>query len=115
MHVQIISFDGPRNSELVEASARAGRDRIAPLIAADPDLRTRLLGGLRAVGPDGAECVVIVAHDADALDCLDRLVRTSELLPGEDATLLQRPSRVDRYDSSETFGQLADLFAGVQS
>ncbi|HEY9493432.1 MAG TPA: hypothetical protein VIR15_01150 [Intrasporangium sp.] len=115
MHIQIISFDGPRSSEVVEASSRAGRDRIAPLIEADPDLRAQLLGGFRGVGPDGAECVVILARDAAALDSLERLVVTSELLPGEDPTLLHRPSRVDRYDTSESFGHLAELLAGVQS
>jgi hypothetical protein len=84
MHVQILSFDGPRSAAVVEAADRAQRDRIRPLMDADPDLRARLLGGFRGVGADGAECVVILARDAESLDALERLVMTSELRPGED-------------------------------
>ncbi|QIK74841.1 hypothetical protein [Nocardioides piscis] len=51
MYAQIISFDGPRSDELVAASARAGRERIAPLVASDPALRDRLLGGYARLPP----------------------------------------------------------------
>lgn len=114
MHVQIMSFDGPRAGELVEASQRAGRDRIAPLIQSDPELRSALLGGFRGLGPDGAECVIVLARDAAALDALGRLVTTSELLPGEDPALLLGPSRVDRYAASGFFGPLAEMVAGAE-
>ncbi len=96
MFLQVITFDGPRSDELVEASARAGRDRISPLIAADPELSARLLGSLRAVAPNGAECVVSLARDAQAFDVLRDRVMSSELLPGEDARLLPGPDRVER-------------------
>ena len=111
MHVQIMLFDGPRSDAAVQASERAGRERIDPLVASHPDLRHRLLGGVRAVGPDGAECVVVLADDEDALDTLERLVMTSELLPGEDPALLTGPDRVHRYSSTHLFGPLADLLA----
>jgi hypothetical protein len=114
MYVQIMTFDGPRSAALVAASRRAARERIAPLIEADPELRTGLLGGLRAVGPDGAECVVELARDASALDTLAQVVMSSELLPGEDPALLPGPSRVDRYVISDVFGPLSELLAGVQ-
>lgn len=52
MHVQIMTFDGPRSAALVDASWRAGRERIAPLIEAAPELRRGLLGGFRAVAPE---------------------------------------------------------------
>ena len=84
MHLQIMTFDGPRSPELVEAAARAGRERIQPIIAADPELNTRLLGGFRAVAPDGGECVVTLARDAAAFALLHQRVMASELLPGED-------------------------------
>lgn len=113
MHVQVMLFDGPRSDEAVEAARRAGRERIAPLISSHPDLRTGLLGGFRGVGPDGAECVVVLARDAAALDTLGHLVMTSELLPGEDPTLLTGPNRIDRCASSDVFGPLADLLAGA--
>ena len=115
MHVQIITFDGPRSPDIIAAANRAGRERIEPLIEANPELRDRLLGGFRALQPDGAECVVVLAKDASALDDLDRLVMTSELLPGEDPALLPRPSRVDRFERSEAFGLFAELLAGVES
>jgi hypothetical protein len=113
MHVQIMLFDGPRSAEAVEASTRASRERVAPLIESDPELRTRLLGAFHGLGPDGAECVVVLAHDASALDALQRLVMTSELLPGEDPALLSGPSRVDRFAASDVFGPLAGLLTGA--
>ena len=113
MHVQIMLWDAPRSDEAVQASARAGRERIAPLVAAHPELRDRLLGGLRAVGPDGAECVIEIAHDDAALDLLGQLVMTSELLPGEDPALLTGPDRIQRYVTADVFGQLADILSGA--
>jgi hypothetical protein len=114
MNVEIMTFDGPRSGDALEASQRAGRERIAPLIAANPELRTRLIGGFRGLGPDCAECVVVLAHDASALDELERVVTTSELLPGEDPALLPGPSRVDRYVASDVFGWLSKMLAGAE-
>lgn len=115
MFVQIATFDGPRSPAMVEASTRAGRDRIGPLIDADPGLRASLLGSVRAVAEDGGECIVVLAEEAEALDRLGHLVTTSELLPGEDPTLLPGPSRVVRYESVQAFGRLAELLAGAES
>ncbi|WP_347353133.1 hypothetical protein [Intrasporangium sp.] len=114
MYVQLVWFDGPRSEQAVEASRRAGRERLKPLVEAHPDLRTGLLGGVRAVGSDGAECVVVLARDAAALDTLEHLVMSSELLPGEDPALLTGPDRVGRYVASDVFGRLADLTTGAQ-
>ncbi len=119
MYVQILFFDGPRRAEFVEASRRAGRERIAPLIDADPELRTRLIGGFRGLGADGAEVILSLARDEAAIDALERLVMTSELLPGEDPALLTTPSRVVRYavdDVQDVFGALGAMLAntGVQ-
>lgn len=111
MYVQIMLFDGPRSDEAVEASRRAGVDRIAPLIASHPDLRDRLLGGMRAVGPDGAECIIELAADEAALDEVGRLVMSSELLPGENLALLSGPDRIERYETVDVFGPLADPLA----
>ncbi|MDN5797650.1 MAG: hypothetical protein L0H79_18155 [Intrasporangium sp.] len=114
MHVQLVWFDGPRSDEAVEASRRAGSERLMPLIESHPDLRTGLLGGVRAVGPDGAECAVVLARDAAALDTLESLVMSSELLPGEDPAMLTGPDRVARYVASDVFGRLADLVTGAE-
>jgi hypothetical protein len=115
MHVQIVTFDGPRSPDIVEASARAGRDRIAPLIEANPTLREGLLGGFRAVAPDGAECFVAIARDAAALDLLGQVVMTSELLPGEDPALLPGPDRTDRYEVTGLAGRLGSLIEDLEA
>ncbi len=107
MHIQIVSFDGPRSPEQVAASARAGRERIAPLIAADPELRARLLAGYHCVGDDGSEVTVVVAADEAFFDTMERLIMTSELLPGEDPALLTGPSRIQRFVVKDTFGAAA--------
>lgn len=113
MYLQLIRFDGPRDAELVEASRRAGEDRVGPLILSDPGLRDRLLGGVRAVGPDGTEMVVVLAADEAALDDLGRIVMSSELLPGEDPALLPGPDHVERFANVDVFGPLASMPAGA--
>lgn len=113
MHVQIMTWDGPRSTELLQASQRAGRERIQPLVDAAPGMRSGLLGGFRAVGPDGAECVVELARDAAALDALDQAVMATELLPGEDPALLTGPDRVLRCVVTDAFGPVADLLSGA--
>lgn len=113
MHLQVISFDGPRDAAFVAASERAGRERIAPLVQSHPELRSGLLGTIRGVGPDGSECVVVLARDAAALDTLRHVIVTSELLPGEDPALLPGPSRHATYAAAEVFGPLAELLVGA--
>jgi len=112
MHVQIMIFDGPRSKAHLEASQRAGRERISPLVEADPALQAGLLGSLRAVAPDGTEVIVELARDDAALDALAQVVMSSQLLPGENPALLTGPSRVDRYVVTDLFGPLAELAAG---
>ena len=114
MHLQILTFDGPRSPELVEAAARGGRERIQPIIAADPELNTRLLGGFRAVAPDGSECVVTLARDAEAFALLHQRVMASELLPGEDPALLPGPTRVVTHAVQGVLGPMAGLLAELE-
>lgn len=111
MFVQFLRFAGPRSAELVEASRRAGHDRIEPLILADPDLRGRLLGGFRAVASDGTETVVVVATDTAAFDEIAHIALSSDLLPGEDPALLLQPDRVEQCGTVEFFGPMADVLA----
>lgn len=106
--VQLVQFDGPRSQRHVEASQRASRERITPLVEAHPELRDGLLGGLRCVAPDGGECLVVIARDAAALDALAALATGSELVSGEDPALLPGPDRVLRYDHVEVRGRFAD-------
>lgn len=106
MYARLITFDGPRTAEQVAASATAGRDRIGPLVDADPICRDGLVAGYRAVGPDGSEIVFAVATSTAVLDRMAELVTTSELLPGENPELLTGPSRVAVYEVTD------DLAAG---
>lgn len=109
MFIQITTFDGPRGRDLVEASERAGRDRIAPLIEANPRLREGLIGGFRALAPDGGECFVALARDTESLDLLGQVVMTSELLPGEDPALLPGPDGSARYQVAALVGRVGQL------
>ncbi len=113
MHLQIVSFDGPRSPEQVAANERAGRERIAPLIDADPELRARLFAGYHCVGDDGAEVTVTIAADEAAFDTMKHLIMTSELLPGEDPALLTGPSRVQRFVVQGAFGAAANATAAA--
>lgn len=114
MYLQIVTFAGPRNDALVAASQRAGRERIAPLIAADPTLAAGLLGGFRAVGPDGHEVVVTLATNEETLNTLGRVIMGSELLDGEDPALLPGPTSVERYPVEDVFGSLTQDFDPVR-
>lgn len=108
MFAQIMEFDGPRSPEVLAAAERAGRERIEPLLLANPEVMVGALGGFRAVGPDGAEVVVQLARDEATFDAIGKIVMNSELLPGEDPALLQGPDRWRRYEVTQTFGPLAD-------
>ncbi|MEI2778075.1 MAG: hypothetical protein V9G19_19350 [Tetrasphaera sp.] len=112
MYAQFITFQGPRSPELLAAAERAGRERISPLIAAHPELREGLLGGFRAMGPDGHEVFVTLARSEHVLDILQELVMTSELLPGEDAALLPGPDRIERYEVADTMGPIGTALRG---
>ncbi len=97
MYAQLTIFDGPRSPELVAASERAGRERIDPLLDADPDLQDDLVARYMLSQPDGGSAVLVVSRTEGALDKAIELIMTSELLPGEDPALLPGPSRAERY------------------
>jgi len=90
-YVQLIWFDGPRGPELVQAAARAGRERIMPAV--------RDLAGLVSVhsmeGPDGSAVTLIATTSVEVLERGAEVIMTTELLPGEDQALLLGPDRVD--------------------
>lgn len=112
MHAQVIAFAGPRTAEHLAASQRAGRERIAPLVESHPELRAGLLGGFRGVGPDGGEIVVELAVSEEVLETFERVVMSSELLPGEDPSLFTPPTRVERFTVTDTFGPLRSALGG---
>ena len=97
MHAQIVYFDGPRSADLVAAGDRAGRERIEPATYADPRLKAAHVATFVLRQPDGSEAVVVVADSEEAIDRAREVIKNTELLPGEDETLLPGPDRVERY------------------
>lgn len=97
MYAQLTIFDGPRSPELVAAAERAGRDRIDPLIDADPALRDDMVARYVLSRPDGGLAVLVITGTEESLDRAIELIMTSELLPGEDPALLPGPDRAERY------------------
>jgi hypothetical protein len=99
MHAQLTYFDGPRSPELVAASDVAGRDRLLPAVRA-LGLPIRVY---RMVGADGAEIIVSIADSEQALLDVQKAIFSTELLPGEDATLLPGPDRVEMVPVADVF------------
>lgn len=108
MYARLVAFDGPRTAAQVEASATAGRERITPLLDADPIVRDGLVAGYRCVAEDGAEIVFAVAESMAVLDRITAVATTSELLPGEDPALLSGPDRVEVYGVTDVFGRVQE-------
>jgi hypothetical protein len=106
MFAQLTMFHGPRSAALVAASERAGRERIDPLLRSHPDIQRDLVARYVLRQPDGGEAVLVLSRTQSALDQAAELIRTSELLPGEDPTLLPGPSQVERYE-------VVDVLEGV--
>ena len=105
MHAQLVHFDGPRGPELVAASDRAGRERIEPAVAADPQLCAAHVATYVLRQPNGAEVVVILAEDEATLRRANEVIATTTLLPGEDPALLRDPDRVDIYEVVHAAGR----------
>jgi hypothetical protein len=105
MHAQLVHFDGPRSAELVAAADRAGRERIEPAIAADPQLQTSHVATYVLGHPDGGQVVVILADDEAALHHANDVISATTLLPGEDPALLPGPDRVDVYQVLHSSGR----------
>ena len=98
MHAQLSYFDGPRSAELIAASERAGRERIAPAVLADPQLQDEMIALYVLRQPDGGEVVVVIAKTEAGLYRGRDVIMSTELLPGEDPALLPGPDRVEIYE-----------------
>jgi hypothetical protein len=98
MIAQIAYFDGPRSPEIVDASERAGRERIMPAVAADHEVRAGHRGTFVLRQPDGTQVVLVLADSADTLDRGEAVITATPLLPGEDPALLTGPDRIERYE-----------------
>ena len=98
MIAQIAYFDGPRSPEIIDASERAGRERIMPAVSADHEVRAGHRGTFVLRQPDGTQVVLVLADSADTLDRGEAVITATPLLPGEDPALLTGPDRVERYE-----------------
>ncbi|SDB93750.1 hypothetical protein GA0111570_11065 [Raineyella antarctica] len=97
MYADLIIFDGPRSPELVAAADFADTRRIRPLIDADQHIRGDILASFDLRQRDGGRAVLVITGSEATLDALAEVVMTSELMPGEDPTLLPGPTRAERY------------------
>lgn len=104
MYAQLTVFSGPRSPELVAAGERAGFERIDPLLMSHPTIKNELVPRYILRQSDGGEAVLVVVTHEATLDLANELVMTSELLPGEDPTLLPGPTRVERYTVFDVIG-----------
>ena len=98
MKAIVMTFDGPRSAELIEAEDRAGRDRLGPTILAHPRMRDEFLNMTVLRQPGGREHIVLTTRTQAGLDLLHEIVTSSELLPGEDVSLLPGPDTVEIFD-----------------
>lgn len=93
MYAQLTYFDGPRTAEQVAADDFATRERIVPAVSAlGHRFRVYLLRR-----DDGSQVVVSIADTEQALLEAQKAIMGSQLLPGEDPTLLPGPDRVELY------------------
>lgn len=103
MFAHLVMFEGPRSPELVAASDRAGRERIMPLVSADPQIRAAHRGTYILRRPDGGQVVLVLSDTAEALNRGEQLIGESQLLPGEDPALLRQPDRAELYEVVHAF------------
>lgn len=104
MFAQLVIFDGPRSPELVAAQDRARRERIMPLVSADPQVRAAHRGTYVLRRADGGQAVLVLSDTIEAIERGQKLITTSELLPGEDPALLRGPDHVDIYEVVHAVG-----------
>jgi hypothetical protein len=109
MYAQLSYFDGPRSDEAVRASDRAGKERIIPALAAQPEISAAHVATYVLRQPDGGELVVALAETEDALRLSVETILSSELLPGEDPALLTQPDRVEMYTVAHAVGRDFEL------
>ena len=109
MYAQLTFFDGPRSDEMVRASRRAGQERIAPAMQADPHMRDQLVEVYVLNQPNGAEVVITLVKTEEALRHSEQVIMSTQLLPGEDPGLLPGPDRVEVYQVTARADSSAQL------
>lgn len=109
MKAIVITFNGPRSAELIEAADRAGRDRLGPTVLAHPRMREEFVNMCVLRQPSGHEQIVVTVRSEAGLGLLHDLVTSSELLPGENVSLLPGPDSVEIFDVVAATGTLETI------
>lgn len=91
--MQVVVFDGPRSLQWVAAEQFAATHRLWPATRDVPGI----VWTLRLRAADNATTVVLLAETADAVDEVIRAIMSTDLLPGEDRSLLTGPDRIGVY------------------
>jgi hypothetical protein len=102
MYAQLAFFDGLRSPEIIAAADRAGRDRIAPAVQNDPQLRDEGVSMLVLRSSDGAQIVVTMTRSEQGLARYQQVIHETKLLAAEDAALLPGPDRIETYEVIDT-------------
>ncbi len=92
-YMQVVDFFGPRSDEWAAAEQRAAAGRLAPATDGIPGIVS--VTRLRAA--DNACMVVVLAESMDSFDLASQAIMSTDLLPGEDPSLLGGPDRVSFY------------------
>ena len=93
MYAQLTYFDGPRTPEQQAAEDFAGRERLLPAVTKlGQEFRVYLLRR-----DDGSAVVISIAGSQQALLDAQKAIMSTELLPGEDPSLLAGPDRIELY------------------
>lgn len=90
-YLQITTFDGPRGPAWGTAFERASRERIEPVVLATPGI----VAVVQCRAADGGALALTLAASVESLEAAVEAVMSTELVPGEDPTLLTGPDRVD--------------------
>lgn len=98
MYARVVILNGPRGPELVAAADRAGRERILPTLAADPEIRAAHRGTYVLRRADGQQIVLVLADTVEMFERADKLLADTPLLPAEDPDLLREPDHLDTYE-----------------
>ncbi|HEU5391821.1 MAG TPA: hypothetical protein VFV73_38575 [Streptosporangiaceae bacterium] len=93
MYAQLTYFDGPRSPEQQAAEEFASQERLLPAVSQ----LGQAFRVYRLRHDDGSMVVISIADSQQALLDAQKAIMSTELLPGEDPSLLPGPDRIELY------------------
>jgi hypothetical protein len=93
MYAQLTYFDGPRTPEQQAAEDFASRERLLPAVSH----LGQAFRVYRLRRDDGSMVVISIADSQQALLDAQKAIMSTDLLPGEDPSLLPGPDRIELY------------------